>query len=179
MKRAKLLTAFVTFFATSAVAVAQGVPPVSAKNFLRLNDDFCTAGQPSLEDLAKLKAEGIRAILNLRQPEEDPLIAEEEKAAQSLGLKYFNLPIDASNLQTSQAEQFLKIVGDEHNHPILIHCASANRVGGFWMIHRVLKDGWTLEKAEEEARRIGLRNPALVEFARRYIAARLEGKKDD
>ena len=38
------------------------------------------------------------------------------------------------------------------------------------MIRRVLRDGWSLEKAEEEATRIGLReSPHLVEFARTYI----------
>ena len=39
------------------------------------------------------------------------------------------------------------------------------------MIRRVLRDGWTLEAAEEEARKIGLREaPHLTEFARNYIA---------
>jgi hypothetical protein len=38
------------------------------------------------------------------------------------------------------------------------------------MIRRVLRDGWTIEKAEEEAKKIGLENaPHLNEFARKYI----------
>ena len=37
-------------------------------NFLRVDKQICTGGQPSLEDLARLKAEGVRAIINLRQP---------------------------------------------------------------------------------------------------------------
>jgi hypothetical protein len=43
-------------------------------------------------------------------------------------------------------------------------------VGAFWMIRRVLRDGWSLEAAEEEATKVGLREaPHLVEFARNYI----------
>jgi hypothetical protein len=39
------------------------------------------------------------------------------------------------------------------------------------MIRRVLRDGWTVEAAEEEAKKIGLREaPHLVEFAKNYIA---------
>ena len=38
------------------------------------------------------------------------------------------------------------------------------------MIRRVLRDGWTIEEAEKEAEKIGLREaPHLNEFARAYI----------
>jgi len=50
------------------------------------------------------------------------------------------------------------------------HCAAGIRAGAFWMIRRVLRDGWTAEAAEKEAERIGLReSPHLNEFARRYF----------
>ena len=42
----------------------------SIKNFLRVNKEFCTGGQPSLQHLEKLKADGVKAIINLRQPTE-------------------------------------------------------------------------------------------------------------
>ena len=39
------------------------------------------------------------------------------------------------------------------------------------MIRRVLRDGWTVEAAEEEAKKVGLREaPHLTEFAKNYIA---------
>ena len=72
-------------------------------------------------------------------------------------------------LKDEYAVEFLKATDDESNRPAFIHCASANRVGAFWMIRRVLRDGWTLEKAEEEARKIGLRNETLLAFAKDYI----------
>ncbi len=34
---------------------------------------------------------------------------------------------------------------------MFIHCTAAIRVGAFWMIRRVLRDGWKVEDAEEEA----------------------------
>jgi len=37
------------------------------------------------------------------------------------------------------------------------------------MIRRVLRDHWSLEKAEDEARKIGMRSPNLREFALDYI----------
>ena len=138
-------------------------------NFTLVNDQFCTGGQPKLEALEKLKTEGVKAILNLRTPPEHRA-ADEEAKAKELGLKYFNIPVVYRDPKDEQVDQFLKITDDPSNRPMLIHCTAAIRVGAFWMIRRVLRDGWTVEAAEEEARKIGLREaPHLVEFARAYI----------
>jgi hypothetical protein len=53
-----------------------------------------------------------------------------------------------------------------------VHCGSANRVGAVWLAKRVLQDGWTIEKATEEAKLIGLRSEPLEKFALSYIAAK-------
>jgi protein tyrosine/serine phosphatase len=54
---------------------------------------------------------------------------------------------------------------------MLIHCAGAQRVGAFWMIYRVIDQGWSEEKAMEEATRIGLTRSNLIKFAKDYIAS--------
>lgn len=166
----KLLS--IVLFALLAVACTpaeaqQEVPPI--RNFLKVNDDFCTGAQPRPEHLAKLKADGVKAIINLRQPSEHR--AEEEEAeAKKAGLRYFNIPVAFSSPKDEQVDEFLKITDDPANRPAYIHCALAIRVGAFWLIRRVLRDGWTFEKAEEEAKKIGLENaPHLNEFARKYI----------
>ena len=152
----------------SPIAAQQEPAPI--RNFLRVNKDFCTGGQPRLEHLAQLKAEGVKAIINLRQPSEHRA-AEEEAKAKELGLRYFNIPVATGNPKDEQADEFLKITDDPENRPAFIHCTAAVRVGAFWMIRRVLRDGWTLEDAEKEAEKVGLReNPHLTEFARQYIA---------
>ena len=149
------------------LGVAQDTSEI--RNFLRVNKDFCTGGQPKLEHLEKLKAEGVKAIINLRQPSEHR--AEEEAAkAKELGLRYFNIPVVYGNPNEEQVEEFLKITDDPENRPAFIHCTAAIRVGAFWMIRRVLRDGWKVEDAEAEAVKVGLREaPHWNEFARKYI----------
>ncbi len=141
---------------------------LSIRNFLRVNEEFCTAGQPTIDQLSELKDDGIRAILNLRTPGEHDAAAEADMA-RALGMSYFNIPVAGSDVADGQVEEFLRLTDDESNQPMFIHCASANRVGAFWLIRRVLRDGWDLAEAEEEAARIGLRSAALKEFALRYI----------
>ncbi len=146
---------------------AQESPPI--RNFLRVNKDFCTGGQPRLEQLEKLKKEGVKSIINLRQPSEHRA-DEEEAKAKELGLRYFNIPVAIGNPKDEQVDEFLRITDDADNRPAFIHCTGAIRVGAFWMIRRVLRDGFTIQAAEEEARQVGLReNPQLNEFARQYI----------
>lgn len=144
-------------------------PSQPIRNFVRVNEDFCTGGQPRAEHLEKLKADGIKAIINLRQASEHRA-AEEEAKAKELGLRYFNIPVSFGDPKEEQVTEFLKITDDPKNRPAFIHCAAAIRVGAFWMIRRVLRDGWSIEAAEEEAKKIGLReSPHLNEFARKYI----------
>ncbi len=175
MRRALAVVAVV------AAAAAAMVAEESIRNFLRLNEQICTGGQPTPEELEKLRGEGVRGILNLRRPTEkqtpvsggEPIpydAAAEAAQAQRLGLRYFNIPVDPEAPTDAQVEEFLKVTADPVNRPLFIHCSSANRVGAFWMIRRVLVEGSSVEEAEKEARRIGLRNPKTEAYARDYIA---------
>jgi protein tyrosine phosphatase (PTP) superfamily phosphohydrolase (DUF442 family) len=166
--RKQIVFALIAMFIAATVLAQQELPPI--RNFLRENAEFCTGGQPRLEHLEKLKAEGVKAIINLRQPSEHRA-DEEEAKAKELGLRYFNIPVAYSDPKEEQVTEFLKITDDPANRPAFIHCTAAIRAGAFWMIRRVLRDGWTVEAAEEEAKKVGLREaPHLNEFARNYIA---------
>src|SRR4030095_7842705 len=149
------------------IAAQEPIPPI--RNFLRVNDQFCTGGQPRLEHLEMLKKDGVKAIINLRQTSEHRA-AEEEAKAKELGLRYFNIPVVFTDPKDEQVDEFLRITDDVNNRPAFIHCTAAKRVGAFWMIRRVLRDGFTVADAEKEAEKVGLvESPHLNEFARRYI----------
>lgn len=152
-----------------APAAPAQTPTSTIRNFLRVNEQFCTGGQPTTAALATLKADGVKAIINLRPPVEHRA-AEEEAAAKALGLRYFNIPVIYREPSDEQVDEFLKLTDDPANRPAFIHCTAAIRVGAFWMIRRVMRDGFTLDQAEAEARMVGLREaPHLVEFARKYV----------
>ena len=153
--------------ALSSLLLFQDATPI--RNFLRIDPNFCTGGQPNMQQLEKLKTEGITTIINLRTADEYN-VAQEEAKAKELGLKYFNIPVVYTAPKEEQATEFLKLMADTKNRPVFIHCTAAIRVGAFWLIKRVLQDGWTFENAEQEAQKVGLRNaPHLTEFAKAYI----------
>lgn len=133
-----------------------------------MNEQVCTGAQPTREQLASLRADGVRGVINLREPEEHN-IEEEAAQAKDLGLLYVSIPVKTAAPKDEQAEAFLKATRDANIFPLFIHCGSGNRVGAFWMIRLVLVDGWTPERAEEEAKQIGMRSPNLRDFALDYI----------
>jgi uncharacterized protein (TIGR01244 family) len=146
--------------------------PSTIRNFVRVSSDFCTGGQPQMEHFARLKAEGVRAVVNLRTPGEHAA-DEERQAVQQAGLRYFNIPVIYKEPTTAQVDEFLKITDDPANRPTFIHCTAAIRVGAFWLIRRVVRDGWTWDRALEDARKVGLvKAPHLEEFAKHYIATK-------
>ena len=136
---------------SAAPASTQELPPI--RNFLQVTPQFCTGGQPRPEHFAKLKADGVKAVLNLRTPGEHR--AEEEQAAvQQAGMKYFNIPVVYTAPTDAQVDEFLRITDDPANRPMFIHCTAAIRVATFWMIRRVIRDGMAPDAALEEAKKV-------------------------
>jgi uncharacterized protein (TIGR01244 family) len=137
--------------------------------FTEVTPSIATAGQPTAEGFKKLAANGYKAVINLRTDKEPVDLAAEEKLVRSLGMRYYSVPVLGTDLQESRAEEFLKLMRDLGDDKRVIHCAAANRAGAFLMMHRVLADGLTVEQAEAEARRVGLRSEPLARFAKDVI----------
>src|SRR5262245_35314676 len=137
---------------------------------LCVDERVATGGQPTDSAYAKLAAAGFRSVLNLRTASEGVDTEHERQLAEKSGLHYISIPVQSNAPQPEQVTQFIAAMKDAHNQPMLIHCGSANRVGAFWMIYRVVEEGWQEQKAQEEAAQIGLTSPVLKKFAADYIA---------
>jgi uncharacterized protein (TIGR01244 family) len=166
-----LLAILLLFAQGGAPDTAGAFEPSTIRNFVRVSPEFCMGGQPRVEHFTGLKAEGVRAVINLRAPGEHRA-EEERQAVDKAGLKYFNIPVIYREPTAAQVDEFLKITDDPANRPMFIHCTAAIRVGAFWLIRRVVRDGWAWDRAVQEARTVGLVNaPHLEEFAKQYIAS--------
>jgi len=137
---------------------------------LCLDDNFATGGQPTGEAFVKASASGFRSVLSLRTNSEGIDLARERALVESVKMRYFNIPVMSASPRAEQADEFLRVARDKGNHPMLINCASANRVGAFMMILRVVDQGWSEDKAFNEAVKIGLASDNLKKFAKDYIA---------
>lgn len=149
--------------------IQQALKP-DVPRLLCLDDRFATGGQPADSAYAKTAASGFRSVLSLRTGSEGVDLFRERALVEKNKMRYFNIQVISSAPQPSQADEFLRLVRDPANHPMLINCATANRVGAFMMIYRVLEQGWSEDRALDEAVKIGTTTNTLKKFARDYIA---------
>lgn len=169
-RRILLIAALVAATTLALSAQVQKKDVAGIRNYSRVDATVGCGGSVDPAAMAGLKQEGYTSVINLRLPTEEGANVEAGRAAaQAAGLRYIYLPFNAAMPDAKVVDDFLAAVGDKTNQPVFIHCASANRVGGVWMIKRVLKDGWTLDRAKTEAEAIGLRDPQLIAFATTYI----------
>ena len=172
MNRFLLAPALAAVLTISLAAQVQKKDVPGIRNYSRVDATVGCGGAVDPAAMAGLKKEGYVSVINLRLPTEEGADVEAGRAAaQAAGLKYIHLPFNAAMPDSKVVDSFLAAVGDKSNQPVFIHCGSANRVGGMWMIKRALKDGWTIDRAREEAEAIGLRDPQLTAFATTYINA--------
>jgi uncharacterized protein (TIGR01244 family) len=186
MRRASLAIIALSLIATAAPGFSQQSERL-AKIEQALKDDvprivcvdesFATAGQPKETAFAKLAASGFRSVLNLRTDAEGVDLAREREMAEKASLRYISVPVAPPSITSETVNAFISAVKDRSNHPMLIHCGTANRVGAMMMIYRVLDQGWPEDKAAEEAARIGLTSPNLKKFAQDYIASHKQRSK--
>jgi uncharacterized protein (TIGR01244 family) len=153
------------------VSAQQRMEKPGITNFSRVDAVVACGGATETTALEGLKNDGFKAVINLRQASERGANIDENKArASELGLKYIHIPFNTAAPENKTVDDFLATISDKSNQPVFIHCASANRVGAVWLVKRALQDGWPIDKATQEAKLIGLSNPALEQFALKYIA---------
>ncbi|MBS1818379.1 MAG: tyrosine-protein phosphatase [Acidobacteria bacterium] len=174
MRRYFGVAALVALLATGSAFGQTVTKPVvpGVTNFSRLESTIACAGATTPAGVAELKKLGYRTVINLRQASEPGADVEaEEAAAKAAGVKYVHLPVNGASPDPAMVDQFLAAVGDPANQPVFVHCASGQRASAFWMIKRLVVDGWDAEKAGTEAAALGLTSPALKTFALNYAAS--------
>ncbi|MBA3928206.1 MAG: hypothetical protein C0521_01320 [Xanthomonas sp.] len=147
-----------------SILLAGGVSfAAHATDFNRPQPGLHTGGQPSQDDLARLKSEGVRTVIDLRGAQEDRGY-DEAAEAQRLGLAYLVLPIAGKDDVTPENAKALGDLLRAQDGDVLLHCASGNRVGALLALDAAAR-GASREEALELGRKAGLKSlePVVVE----------------
>ncbi len=154
--------------AAAALSTAAEVPATADTtafpNYRLVRPGLAVAGQPSAQGLAQLKEMGFKTVINLRTDQEGA--KDEEAAVKAAGLSYVSVPVTGATLSMADADAVGRVLDDAAAAPVLLHCASANRVGAIWALLQVRK-GKSLDEAEAAGRAVGLQSPAMVEAMRK------------
>ena len=126
------------------------------------------AGQPSEGALVELADRGTVLVIDLRLPGEDRGF-DEGAYVRALGMAYANPAFrEPEQLTDEVLDEVRRLLNDHAGHSVLLHCASANRVGAVWLAARVMDQDVPWATALEEARRVGLRSEEYEARVRAY-----------
>ena len=134
--------------------------------------DVYFAGQPGEAGFEELRRRGVAAVINLRS-EGEMTDRPEEQTVEGLGMAYHHLPIDSpAGMSDEVLDRGRSLLREHGGEPVLVHCASATRVGALWLAKRVVDDGVAWDAAAAEAEMIGLGPGAYRERVREYVEGR-------
>ena len=143
--------ALVVLPATSANAEVPGIA-----NFHQVDQNVYRGAQPTDEGLKNLASLGVRTIIDLRHGKDHS--DAEEKAAEALGLRYINVPMEGLEAPTDrQISSLMELLNSADRGPVFVHCREGkDRTGTVVACYRIAHDHWTNDHALDEAREFGL-----------------------
>jgi hypothetical protein len=109
----------------------------------------------------------IKTVVTLRYPsasDKPAPDAAEERMCLEQGLHYFRLPYqswsgredDGAVPAEANVQQFLEIMKDPRNHPVLVHCfAGIHRTGAMCAVYRMEFEHWSPQQAMQEMKDMG------------------------
>jgi tyrosine-protein phosphatase SIW14 len=162
--------------ATSEMRSAYGeklhIPAIP--NSGKINDHLYRGAQPKLQGLPELKKLGITTVVDLRG-ENKERIEQERKQAESLGMRFVNIPVSGWAPPTDeQVLQFLSLFRDDPNQKIFVHCRFGDdRTGVFVATYRMAIEKWPTEQTLHEMFFFGFNgfwHPSMVSFVRDFPA---------
>jgi len=170
-KRALVTALFVAAAVAAAAAeLPEAVEAGRIPAYRRLSPALATAGQPSPEALAALKDLGVRTVVNLRTDLEGA--AAEKPIVESQGIRYVSVPVTPDTFSAADVDRVQAVLADGDSAPVLLHCASSNRVGGVVAVLESRK-GKPLEEAIAAGKAAGLHSLAMENAVRRVLGAPL------
>lgn len=136
--------------------------------------NLATAGQPGPAHFEALRTAGTQVVLDIRDPME-PRPFDEPETVRGLGMEYVNVPVVQGMLDDEMLDRTLAELRRNAGRPTLLHCASANRVGGVLIPYFILDQGMSEDEAVEAAMTVGLRGADLLEWGLDYARRKKEG----
>ena len=121
----------------------------------KINDELTIAGQVTPEQLRQVAQEGFKSVLNLRSPDEEGFLSNEQQQAEALGLYYVNIPVKFEAINDEIAARVL-MQTNKLPKPTLVHCDSAMRAAAIVLMHIATRQGATLRQAFKQAEQLGL-----------------------
>lgn len=122
----------------------------------RVDDNLICGGQPTVDDLKRYQAAGVRTVVNMRETRENGALSDEKEQVESLGMDYVSFPVNGeTDLTPKRASELTRVIRDSAR-PVFIHCGTSNRVGALLALSAHQDEGLSVEDAIAYGKKAGL-----------------------
>ena len=101
-------------------------------------DGITAAGQPDARAFEVFAKSGYEVVIDMRGADEDRGLENEAELVEGLGLDYVAFPITDEKQISFETAKELDEMLEGYDGPVLIHCASSNRVGALLALRESL-----------------------------------------
>lgn len=106
-------------------------------NYIKINENISTAGQPTKEQFQLIKDENFEIVINLALSSATNALENEDRVVTELGMTYIHIPVDFEKPKLSDAKQFLLLLQAFEGKKVFVHCAKNYRVTAFiYLYHK-------------------------------------------
>ena len=123
--------------------------PETIYNWRRLDDRITTSGQPTEQQLADIRALGVRHIVNLGLHTHEKALPDEAASVGRLGMTYIHIPVDFQNPTDEDFGEFCSAMEQLKEVPVHVHCIANYRVSAFF--YRYRRDVLGMNEADARA----------------------------
>ena len=124
--------------------------PEAIYRWHRLDDRITTSGQPTEEQLAEIRALGVRHVVNLGLHTHEKALPDDAASVSRLGMTYIHIPVNFQNPTEQDFQQFCTVIERLADVPVHVHCIANARVSAFFYRYRRDVLGWDEAKARAE-----------------------------
>lgn len=133
-------------------------------NFLPIEEGWATAGQPTAEQFAAIKAAGYEVIINLAMPDSRHAVADEDKLVAAHGLTYLAIPVVWEEPTAENLADFFAAMDANQEKKRFVHCIANMRVSAFTFLYRVIVQGVPIDEARQTMQQIWEPNAIWQQF---------------
>ena len=117
-------------------------------NYIKIDDQTFTSGQPTEVQLRSAAAEGVQVVINLATLSSDNALKDERAIVRGLGMEYIHIPVLWDNPTAADFAEFVRVMQKTAGKTILIHCAANYRVTAFYSLYAMKTLGWSSKQAD-------------------------------
>jgi len=104
-------------------------------NYIQINENIATSGQPTREQFRQIANEGYEFVINLAVAHSEGRIEKEDEIVSDLEMNYIHIPVEFKEPTLQNLKDFIQILSALSQRKVWVHCIMNYRVSAFMYVY--------------------------------------------